>query len=152
MCIRDSNNAAAVMLILNTLARRKEVIISRGELIEIGGSFRLPDIMKSSNCILKEIGTTNRTNLSDYEDAVKPKTGLIFKAYWSNFTINGYTKSVDEKDLVSLSKKTNLPLVIDLGSGTAIDLRKIGLKFEPTPYEKLKLGVDLVTFLSLIHI
>ena len=141
-----NNNAAAVMLVLNTLARRKEVIISRGELIEIGGSFRLPDIMKSSNCILKEIGTTNRTNLSDYEDAVKPKTGLIFKAYWSNFTINGYTKIVDEKDLVSLSKKTNLPLVIDLGSGTAIDLRKIGLKFEPTPYEKLKLGVDLVTF------
>ena len=103
------------MLILNTLARRKEVLISRGELIEIGGSFRLPDIMKSSDCILREIGTTNRTNLSDYEDAVKSKTGLIFKAYSSNFTISGYTKIVDEKDLVNLSQKTNLPFVIDLG-------------------------------------
>ena len=141
-----NNNAAAVMLILNTLARRKEVLISRGELIEIGGSFRLPDIMKSSDCILREIGTTNRTNLSDYEDAVKSKTGLIFKAYSSNFTISGYTKIVDEKDLVNLSKKTNLPFVIDLGSGSIIDLSKMGFKFEPTPYDKLKLGVDLVTF------
>ena len=134
------------MLILNTLARRKEVLISRGELIEIGGSFRLPDIMKSSDCILREIGTTNRTNLSDYEDAVKSKTGLIFKAYSSNFTISGYTKIVDEKDLVNLSQKTNLPFVIDLGSGSIIDLSKMGFKFEPTPYDKLKLGVDLVTF------
>ncbi len=141
-----NNNAAAVMLILNTLARRKEVLISRGELIEIGGSFRLPDIMKSSDCILREIGTTNRTNLSDYEDAVKPKTGLIFKAYSSNFTISGYTKSVNEKDLVILSQKTKLPFVIDLGSGSIIDLSKIGLKFEQTPNDKLRLGVDLVTF------
>ena len=107
-----NNNAAAVMLILNTLARRKEVLISRGELIEIGGSFRLPDIMKSSDCILREIGTTNRTNLSDYEDAVKSKTGLIFKAYSSNFTISGYTKIVDEKDLVNLSKKTIVPIYL----------------------------------------
>jgi len=141
-----NNNAAAVMLVLNTLARRKEVIISRGELIEIGGSFRLPDIMQSSNCILREIATTNITNLSDYEDAINTKTGLIFKTYSSNFTINGYTKSVDEKDLVSLSKKTNLPLVVDLGSGAIVDLSKVGLKFEPTPYDKLKEGVDLVTF------
>ena len=141
-----NNNAAAVMLVLNTLAKRKEVLVSRGELIEIGGSFRLPDIMRSANCKLREVGTTNRTNLEDYEDAIRANTALIFKAYSSNFTMNGYTKTVDEMDLVNLCKKRNLPLIIDLGSGTLIELERAGLKFGPNPNKKIKMGVNLVTF------
>ncbi len=141
-----NNNAAAVILVLNTLAKQKEVLVSRGELIEIGGSFRLPEIMMSANCKLREVGTTNKTHLNDYKYAIKEKTGLIFKAYTSNFTIKGFTKNVKEKDLVNLGKDCNLPFVVDLGSGSLIDLRKFGLKFETSPSAKLKQGIDLVTF------
>ena len=141
-----NNNAAAVMLALNTLAKRKEVLVSRGELIEIGGSFRLPDIMKSANCKLKEVGTTNRTHLEDYINAMKPTVACLFKAYASNFSIKGYTKNVEEKKLINLCKENNIPFIIDLGSGALIDFKKIGLNFGPYPHEKIKRGVDLVTF------
>ena len=141
-----NNNAASVMLVLNTLARRKEVLVSRGELIEIGGSFRLPDIMKSSNCKLREVGTTNRTYIEDYAKAISPSSALIFKAYSSNFTIKGFTKVVEEKELVNLSKEHNLPFVLDLGSGALMELKKHGLGQKQTPLVKLKKGIDVVTF------
>ncbi len=141
-----NNNAAAVMLVLNTLARRKEVLISRGELIEIGGSFRLPDIMKSAGCKLREVGTTNRTYIKDFENEISSKTGMIFKAYTSNYTINGFTKEVNEKGLVQLSKELNIPFVVDLGSGSLIQLKKNGIEIEATPSKKILSGVDLITF------
>ena len=141
-----NNNAAAVMLVLNTLAQRKEVLISRGELIEIGGSFRLPDIMKSAGCKLREVGTTNRTYIKDYESEISSKTGMIFKAYTSNYTINGFTKVVNEKGLVQLSKELNIPFVVDLGSGSLLELKKNGIEIETTPSKKILSGVDLITF------
>ncbi len=141
-----NNNAAAVMLVLNTLARRKEVLVSRGELVEIGGSFRLPDIMTSSGCKLREVGTTNRTHIEDFENALSSKTGLILKAYTSNYTITGFTKEVKEADVISLSRNCNIPFVVDLGSGSLIDLKNSTVALEPTPLKKLKSGVDLVTF------
>ncbi len=141
-----NNNAAAVMLVLNSLARRKEVLISRGELIEIGGSFRLPDIMKSAGCSLREVGTTNRTYLKDFQSEVSPKTGMIFKAYTSNYTISGFTKEVNEKKLVQLSSEVNVPFVVDLGSGSLIELKKNGVQIEATPSKKILAGVDLITF------
>ncbi len=141
-----NNNAAAVMLVLNTLAKRKEVLVSRGELVEIGGSFRLPDIITSSGCKLREVGTTNRTHLEDFESAFSPKTGLILKAYTSNYTISGFTKYVKEAEIVKLSKGYNIPFVVDLGSGSLIKVEEKNLTLEPTPLKKIQSGVDLVTF------
>uniref|UniRef100_A0A7C4JT61 L-seryl-tRNA(Sec) selenium transferase n=1 Tax=Thermodesulfobacterium geofontis TaxID=1295609 RepID=A0A7C4JT61_9BACT len=141
-----NNNAAAVLISLNTLAYGKEVIVSRGELVEIGGSFRIPEVMKWAGCILKEVGTTNKTHLSDYENAINENTALLLKVHKSNFEIIGFTEEVSVEDLVNLGKKFGLPVMKDLGSGCFIDFSKYGLKKELTVQEVLKAGVDIVTF------
>ncbi len=141
-----NNNAAAVLLILHTLARKKEVIISRGELIEIGGSFRMPDIMKTSDCRMIEVGTTNKTRLEDYERAITPRTALLMKAHRSNYVIKGFTHQPSLKELAGLANRRSLPLVYDMGSGL---LRKSGveiLKDEPDVQQTLAEGADLVSF------
>ena len=141
-----NNNAAAVLLVLNTLAQKKEAIVSRGELIEIGGEFRIPEIMQKSATKLREVGTTNRTRLSDYEKAVNDKTGLIMKVHTSNYRIVGFTEEASIESLVEVGKNRGIPVMDDLGSGCLIDLDKYGLQHEPTVRERLAAGVDVVTF------
>ena len=145
-CTIVNNNAAAVVLVLNSLAKRKEVLISRGELIEIGGSFRLPEIMKSAGCKILEVGTTNRTHLEDFENAIGKKSAMIFKAHKSNFNVEGYTSEVEEKEIVKLSKKNDIPFMVDLGSGSLIDLKYMGITKVQSPADTLAKGVDLITF------
>jgi L-seryl-tRNA(Ser) seleniumtransferase len=141
-----NNNAAAVWLALNTLAAGGEVIVSRGELVEIGGSFRIPDVMAQSNGILKEVGTTNRTRIADYEKAISEKTRLLLRVHRSNFQITGFTEQPGLEELVSLARARNIPLVEDLGSGALFDLRSIGITGETGVAESLRAGVDVVTY------
>lgn len=141
-----NNNAAAVMLVLSSMAEDKEVIVSRGELVEVGGKFRIPDVMKSSNANLIEIGTTNKTHLEDYEDAISENTGALLKVHTSNFKIVGFTENVSIGELCKLGNENDIPVIEDIGSGVLIDLSKYGLEYEPTVQNSIKAGVDIVSF------
>jgi L-seryl-tRNA(Ser) seleniumtransferase len=141
-----NNNAAAVWLALNTLAAGGEVIVSRGELVEIGGSFRIPDVMQQSNGVLREVGTTNRTRISDYEKAISDKTRVLLRVHRSNFQITGFTEQPSLPELVTLARARSIPLVEDLGSGAIFDLRSIGISGETGVSESLRAGVDIVTY------
>ncbi len=141
-----NNNAGAVFLCLETLAKEREVIVSRGELIEIGGSFRIPDVMAKSGAILHEVGTTNRTHLKDYENAIENNTGLLLKVHTSNYRVVGFTAEISLEELVALGKKYRLPVMEDLGSGTFIDFSRYGMSKEPTVQESVAAGADVITF------
>ena len=141
-----NNNAAAVLLALNSLAEGGEVIVSRGELVEIGGSFRIPDVMSKSNATLREVGTTNRTRVADYERAITDRTRLLLRVHRSNFEITGFTEQPGLDELVALARRRNLPLMEDLGSGALFDLRSVGITGEPGVVDSLRAGVDIVTY------
>jgi len=141
-----NNNAGAVLIALETVAKDREVIVSRGELVEIGGAFRIPDVMSKSGASLKEVGTTNRTHLKDYAGAIGEKTALLLKVHQSNFAITGFTKEVPLKDLTALGRQHGVPVMEDLGSGTFVDFRRYGLPWEPTVQESVASDADIVTF------
>ena len=141
-----NNNAAAVLLALNSIAEGGEVIVSRGELVEIGGSFRIPDVMSKSNATLREVGTTNRTRMTDYETAINERTRLLLRVHRSNFEITGFTEQPQLDELVSLARRRSLPLMEDLGSGALLDLRSLGISGEPGVLDSLRAGVDVVTY------
>ncbi|MGB6385612.1 MAG: L-seryl-tRNA(Sec) selenium transferase [Terriglobales bacterium] len=141
-----NNAAAAVLLALNSLAEGGEVVVSRGELIEIGGSFRIPDVMQKSNATLREVGTTNRTRLADYENVINDRTRLLLRVHRSNFEITGFTEQPEVDELVALARRRNLPLMEDLGSGALFDLRSVGITGEPGVLDRLRAGVDVVTY------
>ena len=141
-----NNNAGAVFLTLNTMAQGREVIVSRGQLVEIGGSFRMPDVMRASGAILREVGATNKTHLFDYENAISAETAMLLKVHTSNYRIMGFTKEVPLAEMVELGKKYTLPVVEDLGSGCFLDLSRYGIEKEPTVTEALQTGADLILF------
>lgn len=141
-----NNNAAAVMLVLSTMAKDKEIIVSRGELVEIGGSFRIPDVMEQSGGKLVDVGTTNKTHPKDYVEAIGEETAALLKVHTSNYRIVGFTESVSLDELVSIGKEHNIPVIEDIGSGVLLDLTKYGLDYEPTVQESIQKGVDIVTF------
>jgi L-seryl-tRNA(Ser) seleniumtransferase len=141
-----NNNAAAVLLALNTLADGGEVIVSRGELVEIGGSFRIPDVMAKSGAILREVGTTNRTRVADYAQAINERTKLLLRVHRSNFEISGFTEQASTAELVGLARERGLPLMEDLGSGALVDLQAVGISGEPTVIDSLRAGVDVVSY------
>ncbi len=141
-----NNNAAAVLLCLNTMAKDREVVVSRGELVEIGGSFRVPDVMAASNAVLREVGTTNKTHLHDYANALNENTALILKVHQSNYQIIGFTSDVAIDELVLLGRKQKIPVMYDLGSGCLVDFKPYGIYTEPSVQEIIKSGVDLVSF------
>jgi L-seryl-tRNA(Ser) seleniumtransferase len=141
-----NNNAGAVLISLETIAKNRNVIVSRGDLVEIGGSFRIPDVMAKSGAVLKEVGTTNRTHLSDYEGALDPAAALLLKVHWSNYSIVGFTAQVSLRELVELGARHGIPVMEDLGSGTFIDFSRYGLMKEPTVQDSVASGADVVTF------
>ncbi|MDW7711400.1 MAG: L-seryl-tRNA(Sec) selenium transferase [Deferrisomatales bacterium] len=141
-----NNNAAAVLLALSALARGREVVVSRGELVEIGGSFRIPEVLVQGGCVLREVGTTNRTHLRDYERAIGPETALLLRVHTSNYRVLGFTSAVSTEELVALGRRHGLPVVEDLGSGSLVDLGLLGLEHEPTVPEVVAAGVEVVTF------
>ncbi len=141
-----NNNAAATMLILNTLAKGKEVIVSRGQLVEIGGSFRLPEVMEASGAVLKEVGTTNKTHLRDYTAAISEETGAIMRVHHSNYRILGFTEEPSAEELAELARKHNIPFIDDLGSGALVDLKDFGIETEPLVQRSIKAGVDVACF------
>ncbi|MCE1399189.1 L-seryl-tRNA(Sec) selenium transferase [Enterobacter cloacae] len=141
-----NNNAAAVLLMLAATASGKEVVVSRGELVEIGGAFRIPDVMRQAGCTLHEVGTTNRTHAKDYRAAVNENTALLMKVHTSNYHIEGFTKTVEEAELAAIGRELNIPVIADLGSGSLVDLSQYGLPKEPMPQEMIAAGVSLVSF------
>ena len=141
-----NNNAAAVLLMLAATASGREVVVSRGELVEIGGAFRIPDVMRQAGCQLHEVGTTNRTHAKDYRQAVNDNTALLMKVHTSNYSIEGFTKAVDEAELAAIGRELDVPVVADLGSGSLVDLSQYGLPKEPMPQEMIAAGVSLVSF------